>query len=83
MLATMSSQLTELELAVSTGNAQLNQLGFTVDTALPRILGIADDVRSVVESLKASLKTFMHGLINNLVNWRFGAGVETSASEST
>lgn len=86
MLTAMSSRLADLELAVSTGNAQLNELGFNLDVSLPRILGMADEFRKAIESLRDSLrdslKVFARGLINHLLNCRIDGDVESSANRT-
>ncbi|CAF3656610.1 unnamed protein product [Fusarium graminearum] len=76
MLNDISIRLSDLESTVSAGNAQLNQLGFNLDIAMPRILGMADEFRGAVETLKDSLKSFARGLINHLVNCRLEDDVE-------
>ncbi|KAF4957161.1 hypothetical protein FSARC_11370 [Fusarium sarcochroum] len=77
MLTDISSRLTDLESAVSAGNAQLNQLGFNLDIAMPRITGMADEFRGAIEGLKESIKDFARGLINHLVNCRIEGDVES------
>ena len=80
MLTAISSRLTDLESVVSTGNAQLNQLGFSIDIALPRILGITDEFRNAIDSLRDSLKSFAHGLFTHLLNCRMEVDVETGGN---
>ncbi|KAF4955452.1 hypothetical protein FGADI_4563 [Fusarium gaditjirri] len=77
MLNNISTRLIDLECAVSAGNAQLNQLGFNIDIAMPRILGMADEFRGAIETLRDSLKSFARGLINHLVNCRIEDDVES------
>ena len=77
MLIDISSRLTDLESAVSARNAQLNQLRFNLDIAMPRIIGMADEFRGAIEGLNDSLKNFARGLINHLVNCRIEGDVES------
>lgn len=47
--------------------AQVNQLSFNLDFALPSIMKIPGDLKEPIDGLKAGLRSFTQGLVDQLV----------------
>ncbi|KAG8665225.1 uncharacterized protein FPOAC1_013204 [Fusarium poae] len=58
LLQNLSIRIEDLERAVSVGNSQINQIGFNIERALPKLLSATEDFRETIESLRKSLKVF-------------------------
>ncbi|RSL82466.1 hypothetical protein CEP52_016960 [Fusarium oligoseptatum] len=70
VLQTISLRLEDLEKSVAAGNCQLNQMGFNLDRALPKLLSAVEDFQKSIESLRKSLRVFTRELVNHLLGWR-------------
>ncbi|KAM5353332.1 hypothetical protein ACJZ2D_016764 [Fusarium nematophilum] len=79
VLENISLRLEDLERAVSAGNCQLNQIGFNIDTALPKLLSAMEDFRETIESLRKSLRVFTRELVNHLLGWNMDDDAETGS----
>ncbi|KAK7210127.1 hypothetical protein V2G26_017305 [Clonostachys chloroleuca] len=60
-------RLNELEAKVSASNAEINNLSSSLGMALPKLLTMGIDFREAVENLKQSLKTFMEGMLGQIL----------------
>lgn len=69
VLQTISLRLEGLERTVAAGNYQLNQMGFNIDRALPKLLSAVEDFQKSIESLRKSLRVFTRELVNHLLGW--------------
>ncbi|CAM1503412.1 Fc.00g081880.m01.CDS01 [Cosmosporella sp. VM-42] len=58
MLQTLASRLEKLEGAVVDGNTELRELKFNTEMALPKLLGMPEDLRYLVEGLRTGFKVF-------------------------
>ncbi|SPJ78484.1 uncharacterized protein FTOL_06873 [Fusarium torulosum] len=80
MLQNLSARIEDLERAVSAGNCQINQIGFNIDRALPKLLSATEDFRETIESLRKSLRVFTRELVNHLLGWYVEGDVEPEQS---
>ena len=68
----IASRLDELEKSVSNENAQLRHLNFNLDVALPKLLGLPEEFRRAIETIKMSLKAFTEGLLQGVLGVDLG-----------
>ena len=63
----MSARLGQLESSMKQVEAQVNQLSFNLEFALPNIMKLPDDLKEPIDGLKAGLRNFTQGLVDQLV----------------
>ncbi|KAF9763297.1 hypothetical protein IL306_003167 [Fusarium sp. DS 682] len=80
LLQNLSTRIEDLERAVSAGNCQINQIGFNIDRALPKLLSATEDFRETIDGLRKSLKVFSRELVNHLLGWYVEGDVEAEQS---
>ncbi|EXM35593.1 hypothetical protein FOTG_00048 [Fusarium oxysporum f. sp. vasinfectum 25433] len=80
LLQNLSTRIEDLERAVSAGNCQINQIGFNIDRALPKLLSATEDFRETIDNLRKSLKVFSRELVNHLLGWYVEGDAEAEQS---
>ncbi|KAG4268351.1 hypothetical protein FPRO04_12457 [Fusarium proliferatum] len=80
LLQNLATRIEDLERAVSDGNCQINQIGFNIDRALPKLLSATEEVRETIDNLRKSLKVFSRELVNHLLGWYVEGDAEAEQS---